>query len=56
MTLNVYADVIPEDDTSAVDVFTRAAGRMNMLRIERQDLESAVAHLQALGWILRRIP
>jgi integrase len=24
VTLNVYADVIPDDDTSAVDVFSRA--------------------------------
>lgn len=24
VTLNVYADVIPDDDTSAVDIFTKA--------------------------------
>jgi integrase len=24
VTLNVYADVIPDDDTSAVDVFAKA--------------------------------
>jgi integrase len=24
VTLNVYADVIPDDDTSAVDVFSKA--------------------------------
>jgi hypothetical protein len=29
---------------------------MNVLRIERQDLESTVAYLHALRWILQQIP